>query len=162
GFLSIDGVPGGNSIAFGSTPAGIGLDLDRLSSPTDLDATIENAAFIVARGGGAADSIDAAGGPGFSGPIDREVDFAGMAGADATAGGRLDDELSGGGGDDAIDAGKGEDEIDAGPGHDEVDAGPGRDHIDTRDGTRDSVRCGRGPDHVRADRHDRLHGCERV
>ncbi len=162
GLLAVYGVPGDNAIALGALPSGLGLDLDSSSAQPDVDATIENAAFVFVRGNGGRDSLDAAGGPGFTGGLDRAVDLKGRAGADTLTGGPLDDQLYGGGGPDAIHGGKGEDEIDAGEGRDTVDAGAGRDRIDSRDGSRDRVRCGRGPDRVKADRRDRLRGCERV
>jgi hypothetical protein len=62
------------------------------------------------------------------------------------------DRLLGLGGNDSI-KGKG--------GRDVMYGGPGRDRIYARDGKRDVVHCGRGRDAVRADRADRLVGCER-
>ena len=49
-----------------------------------------------------------------------------------------------------------------GGGWDTFRAGPGNDVIDAADGRAESVDCGSGFDTVYADRHDRLHGCERV
>ena len=49
-----------------------------------------------------------------------------------------------------------------GRGNDIVTGGSGNDAISVRDGRRDRVNCGRGRDRVRADRRDRLRGCERV
>jgi N-acetylglucosamine-6-sulfatase len=43
---------------------------------------------------------------------------------------------------------------------DVIHARAGSDWIDVRGGGHDIVRCGRGFDHVRADQHDRLIGCE--
>ena len=45
---------------------------------------------------------------------------------------------------------------------DTLNSGAGADTINVRDGKRDTVRCGPGKDKVRADKRDRLHGCERV
>jgi hypothetical protein len=47
-------------------------------------------------------------------------------------------------------------------GRDTIRAGSGDDRISAVDGQRDSVSCGQGFDVVRADRLDRLSGCERV
>jgi Ca2+-binding RTX toxin-like protein len=96
-------------------------------------------------------------------------DIAGGPGADEIEGGRGDDRLSGGRGSDALFGGAGDDDvigaagddgIDGGGGHDLLSAGRGRDFVLSRDGIRDRVHCGRGRDRVRADRRDRLHGCE--
>jgi hypothetical protein len=43
-----------------------------------------------------------------------------------------------------------------------IDGGAGADIIDAVDGRADRVRCGSGRDRVRADKFDRLRGCERV
>ena len=40
--------------------------------------------------------------------------------------------------------------------------GAGPDRLDARDGRRETVVCGAGPDIVRADARDRLVGCERI
>jgi alpha/beta hydrolase family protein/hemolysin type calcium-binding protein len=57
--------------------------------------------------------------------------------------------------------GSGPDRVLGGSGRDLVDSGAGNDRIEVADGRRDHVRCGSGLDRVRADRHDRLTGCER-
>jgi hypothetical protein len=41
-------------------------------------------------------------------------------------------------------------------------AGPGDDAINSVDGVRETIDCGSGRDTVRADRRDRLRGCEKV
>ena len=69
--------------------------------------------------------------------------------------------LSGGRGDDQIDGGGGNDRLDGGPGIDRFNAGPGNDFVSARDHHRESVNCGRGRDRVRADRNDKLVGCEK-
>ena len=85
----------------------------------------------------------------------------GRGGADSlfAAGGR--DCLAGASGDDWLAGGAGRDTIAAGSGQNVVLAGGGRDSVNVRNRRRDSVNCGGGRDTVRADRRDRLRGCER-
>jgi hypothetical protein len=94
----------------------------------------------------------------------------GLGGDDALFGRAADDELRGGPGRDrlagergadVLRGGAGGDRLRGGPGRDLLDGGAGDDAIESRDGERDVVRCGRGRDSVRADRRDRLSGCER-
>ena len=68
----------------------------------------------------------------------------------------------GGAGADTVKAGAGKDTLDGGPGKDTLDGGAGNDTITAKDGKRDVVRCGKGSDTVRADRKDKLTGCEVV
>lgn len=82
--------------------------------------------------------------------------------ADVLRGLAGDDTLHGLGGADRIEGGSGRDRIIGGPGRDVVIGGAGNDDIRVRDGQIDTVRCGAGRDRVRADRRDRLSGCERV
>ena len=96
------------------------------------------------RGHGGADTVDA--GPG----------------QDTLDGGARDDRLSGGAGPDELDGGTGDDRLHGGPGPDELAGGRGDDTIDARDGARDTILCGHGRDRVRADRRDRVTGCEVV
>ena len=48
-----------------------------------------------------------------------------------------------------------------GRGRDTISGGSGNDVINARDGEVDTVSCGPGRDTVRADRRDRVRGCER-
>ena len=108
-----------------------------------------------------------------AGGSDRDTLF-GMSGADRLAGGFGRDRLYGGGGNDRLNGGghgdrlfgeRGDDRIlagGAGDGSNNVDAGPGNDVINVRNGKVDRVRCGAGVDRVKADRGDRLNGCERI
>ena len=82
--------------------------------------------------------------------------------ADNLIGGDGGDRLSGAAGDDCVKGNRGGDRLRGGPGRDLIVAGGGRDRIHVADGERDRVRCGGGRDRVRADRFDRLRGCERV
>jgi alpha-beta hydrolase superfamily lysophospholipase len=88
--------------------------------------------------------------------------LSGGGGADCVIAGPGDDGLSGGAGDDLLVGGPGADRVLGGRGRDVVSGGPGGDRVDVVDGERDSVRCGKGADRVRADRADRVAGCERV
>ena len=81
---------------------------------------------------------------------------------DRLYGGRGSDHLYGGGDDDLLVGGPGRDVLVGGAGWDTFRAGPGNDVIYAADGRAESVDCGSGFDTVYADRHDRLHGCERV
>ena len=72
------------------------------------------------------------------------------------------DRISGRRGDDCLGGGRGNDRIGSGSGRDKVRAGGGRDRIVAADGRRELIRCGAGRDRVRADRKDRLRGCELV
>ena len=87
----------------------------------------------------------------------------GRAGDDCLSGGRGNDRLRGLPGDDRLDGGHGKDALNGGRGKDTLGGGSGNDIIDSRDGRRETVRCGKGSnDRVRADRSDKLIGCEHV
>ncbi len=86
----------------------------------------------------------------------------GQAGNDTINGAAGNDHISGEAGADHIAGGFGNDIIRGGGGKDRLYGGIGRDVIFSRDGRRDIVNCGRGRDRVRADRRDRLVGCEIV
>lgn len=86
----------------------------------------------------------------------------GSDGRDRLFGGSGNDRLLGGAKADELHGDTGDDELAAGTGRDRVWGGPGNDTISARDGSRDVIDCGAGLDRVRADRRDRLRGCERV
>lgn len=86
----------------------------------------------------------------------------GRAGPDRITGGAGDDCLDGGAGDDRLSGGPGADRLVAGRGRNTLLGGPGNDRLDAANGSRDVVDCGRGRDRLRADRQDRIRGCERV
>jgi Ca2+-binding RTX toxin-like protein len=86
----------------------------------------------------------------------------GGGGADLVDGGDGDDFLQGDAGDDQVRGGAGNDTIRPAAGADTVDAGAGDDRIDALVDGADVIDCGRGRDTVRADRRDRLRGCEVV
>jgi hypothetical protein len=83
-------------------------------------------------------------------------------GDDRVSGGAGDDRLTGGAEDDKLLGGAGDDSIAPGGGGDRIEAGSGNDTIRSADDDSDRVFCGRGHDEVRADRSDRLRGCEAV
>jgi Ca2+-binding RTX toxin-like protein len=82
-------------------------------------------------------------------------------GDDRVTGGPGNDRLFGAGGADVLTGGPGRDTLNGGPGHDRLAAGPGVDRVNAKDGNRDRIDCGAGRDTVRADRVDRVKGCER-
>ena len=88
--------------------------------------------------------------------------LAGGPGGQRIAGRGGADRIQGGSGDDCLDGGNGDDRLNGGPGNDSVRGGSGDDRISAADGDRDAITCGGGEDRVRADRKDRLRGCERV
>ena len=96
-----------------------------------------------------------------SGLGDRDC-LAGGAKKDRIAGGKGADRVNGGKGRDRLKGGRGRDLLVGGRGKDVIAGGPGRDRLRTRDHKRDVVRCGKGRDRVKADRSDKLVGCEKV
>lgn len=86
----------------------------------------------------------------------------GGAGGQRIAGRGGEDRIKGGAGADCLDGGGGEDRVNGGSGEDKLVGGSGDDRINAADGERDEITCGRGADRVRADRADRVRGCERV
>lgn len=89
--------------------------------------------------------------------------ISGRGGDDRIVGRGGNDTLSGGSGDDTIFGDAGNDRINGGSGEDTLLGGSGNDRITSRDGSRDTVVCGRGRDVVIADRKDKVAGdCETV
>ena len=86
----------------------------------------------------------------------------GGSGGDRLSGGAAADRLSGDSGNDRLTGGRGGDRLTGGRGRDRVSGNPGNDRINVRDKRRDRVNCGTGFDRVKADRRDRLVGCEKV
>ena len=89
-------------------------------------------------------------------------DLQGDRGADRLVGGDGGDRLEGGWGRDRLDGGGGNDLIGGGQERSDIDAGEGDDVVSSSNGVTDRVACGPGADRVRADRGDRITGCERV
>jgi hypothetical protein len=90
--------------------------------------------------------------------------FAGPGGTkkDSIYGGPGNDRLLGGVGEDRVSGGAANDRLPGGGGKDRVSGGGGKDRITSADGTKETVNCGAGRDFVRADRADRVRGCERI
>lgn len=85
----------------------------------------------------------------------------GSPGADVLSGGAGGDRLTGSSGGDGLFGGSGDDRLDGGSGLNTYAGGSGNDLILARNGRFEAVSCGSGRDRVRADRRDRLQGCER-
>jgi RTX calcium-binding nonapeptide repeat (4 copies)/Divergent InlB B-repeat domain len=85
----------------------------------------------------------------------------GLDGNDCLDGGNGNDSINGGRGADVLNGGAGADTLIGGLGRDTLNGGPGPDVLSAADGARDTVSCGAGRDFVRADRLDRVSGCER-
>jgi Ca2+-binding RTX toxin-like protein len=135
---------------------------DQIFGDSGQDNLTGGAGADVMHGGSGFDDIAAGdGNDRVYGENDSDV-ISGGAGDDRLDGGNMADELVGGPGRDLLLGGRGNDIIIDSSGSNRVDAGPGNDMIDVRNGARDIVRCGRGTDHVRADRGDKLIGCEKV
>jgi Ca2+-binding RTX toxin-like protein len=86
----------------------------------------------------------------------------GQKGDDVLTGGDGNDVLIGGPGKDKLNGGKGNDTLIGNGGKDSLVGGPGNDTINSRDGVGELVKCGSGKDKVRADKKDRLSGCESI
>jgi hypothetical protein len=180
-FSSIIGTPLADEFHWGPGRAHPGLNLnpgDAADQDVDV-STIGRFSFLVAYGGAGSDMIvpgpnpvadhevvNAYGGRGddlLAAPQNTNGVLIGGSGKDIISGGRLGDfMLFGGAGADRIVGKGGSDRIVGGGGRDLLLAGRGRDVINVRDSSRDRTRCGLGRDRVKADRGDRLHGCEVV
>jgi Ca2+-binding RTX toxin-like protein len=180
-FSSIIGTPQADEFHWGPGRAHPGLNLnpgDAADQDVDV-STVGRFSVLVAYGDAGNDRIV----PGLGAVADNEVVNAyggqgddlltapqntfgvliGGRGKDTISGSRLGDfMLFGGVGADRIVGKEGSDRIVGGHGRDLLLAGRGRDLIKAADSSRDRVRCGIGRDRVRADRGDRLRGCERV
>jgi hypothetical protein len=86
----------------------------------------------------------------------------GSEGNDTLIGGSGNDTLIGATGKDKLNGGAGNDKIDGGPGPNTYTGGAGNDTINSANGKRETVNCGSGKDSVRADKADRVKGCEKV
>jgi hypothetical protein len=103
-------------------------------------------------GGAGRDCLD--GGPG-------DDLLSGRSGKDVLTGGPGSDRLAGGSGADRLNDALSTYALGLGVGTNRIAGGPGSDEIDVANARRDIVHCGPGRDRVRADRADRLIGCER-
>jgi Ca2+-binding RTX toxin-like protein len=181
GFVVVYGTAGADAFQWGpGSPYFAGLNLNPgEGGDQDVDVTTTNEiAPLLAKGLAGNDMIttspsvmspayiDSGGGPGddrLSAGRNAGGRLGGDAGDDVLIGSRFADGFLGGPGNDRLVGGGGADLIDpagSDPGNDLILAGPGPDEINTRDSRRDIVKCGSGRDRVRADRQDRLRGCE--
>jgi Ca2+-binding RTX toxin-like protein len=85
-----------------------------------------------------------------------------LLGDDSAKGVGGNDRLSGNAGDDLLLGGPGKDRLKAGAGRNRLRGGLGNDRLHAVNGRVDRLNCGHGKDVARADRVDRLVGCERV
>jgi dienelactone hydrolase len=86
----------------------------------------------------------------------------GREGDDCIEGEAADDKLKGGEDDDQVIGGPDNDKVVGGSGVDMLIGGSGNDKLKAKDGERDVVKCGGGKDKAKADRKDRVKGCEKV
>jgi len=130
-----------------------GTGADGLSGADDDDKLIGGHGKDRLTGGDGRDSL-------FGGTSSDRLD--GGNDNDMLAGGAASDDLIGRSGDDRMFGEGGNDRIVGGGGRNQIDGGAGDDSIEARNGERDRIICGTGRDRVRADRYDRLNGCEVV
>ena len=87
----------------------------------------------------------------------------GAGGRDALKGDAGNDKLFGGAGNDKLTGGSGNDKLTGGSGTNSYSAGSGNDAVSAANGRKEKIDCGPGKkDSVRADRKDRVRGCEKV
>ena len=157
---------GGNDVISGLLGADClngGTGRDRLSGGGGNDRLRGNAGNDRGAGGAGNDNLGGdAGADRLAGDSGNDR-VSGGAGNDTLGGGRGRDTVSGGNGNDTLSGGAGNDRITTGKGKNRVSAGAGNDNVTSANKKRDVVNCGSGrKDRVRADRIDRLRGCERV
>ena len=174
----VSGTRRADEFRWGSVGDSKGLDLNPgRAGRGDIDITVAGpSSALVAVGGGGPDkivpqpdvtldyAIASQGGEGndfLDAPTLGGIQ-AGGPGNDRISGGRSGDAMVGGFGRDHLIGGRGPDLLNGGPGRDRASGGAGRDSVDSSDRRRETVRCGPGRDRVRADRSDRLRGCEAV
>jgi hypothetical protein len=131
-----------------------GLGKDTLSGAEGNDLLIGGAGNDNATGGVGRDR--------FTGGSGNDK-LTGSSGADTLSGGSGRDTLSGGLANDRLSGGAGNDRISGGAGRNRYSGGSGNDSINAANGKKETVSCGRGRnDKARADRSDRVRGCETV
>ncbi|HEX8054367.1 MAG TPA: Ig-like domain-containing protein [Thermoleophilaceae bacterium] len=86
----------------------------------------------------------------------------GAAGKDTLNGDSGNDVLTGGDGNDKLNGSSGNDRLTGGRGKNAYSAGSGNDDVRANNRRNEKIDCGRGRDRVRADRGDKLKGCEIV
>ena len=141
-----DGPTGGDDLLNGTSKA------DTLFGLGGNDVLLGLAGNDLLDGGAGEDNLD--GGSG------RDK-LKGQKGDDVLTGGDGDDVLIGGPGKDKLNGGKGNDKLNGNGGKDSLVGGPGNDTINSKDGVTELVKCGPGRDKVKADKKDKLSGCEK-
>jgi Ca2+-binding RTX toxin-like protein len=180
-FSSVVGTSGPDEFHWGREGSLLGLNLNPgTANDQDVDVTMAVGGFfggvLIADGADGNDRIVPAPNARLPGEADSEGgrgndlliaprsggELDGEEGNDVLLGGSFFDALDGGAGSDRL-RGRGRaDVIRGGLGRDLLSGGRGGDFLRDRDGRRDVLRCGPGQDRVKADRRDRLRGCERV
>ncbi len=154
GGARVRGTSRADRIQMGTVDGRRAINLDAREQARDADVVITGGFVVVSViGRGGADRIKATGGRGFDAPLDAPI---------AVSAGPGRDRVVGSSGRDLIGGGAGNDSIDPRTGRDRVRTQGGADRLRLKDRTRDRATCGRGNDRVRADRIDRLAGCEKV
>jgi len=148
----VEGDLGNDRVGGGPGDDSLGAGSDQMRPPRPVALSREERFGLVNESEAGDDSLD-------GGADDDSI--AGGPGDDVVFGGGGADLIEGGPGGDRLDGGAGPDVIGGGQGRSRIDAGPGNDAVSSTNGVRDVVRCGSGSDRVRADRGDRLIGCER-
>jgi hypothetical protein len=140
---------------------------DWFDSPPDTAHTLENHTLVIPEGGGTGSGQGCTKVKRGTAKSDRLTGTSGNDkllgnGGNDTLNGRAgSDCLYGGSGKDKLSGGSGNDKLKGGSGKDSYDAGSGNDSIDAKDGVKETIRCGRGKDSVKADAGDKLIGCEK-
>jgi Ca2+-binding RTX toxin-like protein len=138
-----------------------GAGNDRISGLAGADCLFGQAGADTLLGGAGKDKLD--GGTGndkLDGGAGNDK-LTGGAGKDKLTAGAGADTLSGGAGVDNLSGGAGADTLTGGTGKDTFSAGAGNDVVNSRDRVKETVNCGKGKDRVKADKKDRLIGCEK-
>jgi hypothetical protein len=152
GGLRVRGSRRADGIVMGELNGVHAVNLNSREAHRDADVTVDggyNVLSVLGRGGN--DRISARGGRGFDAPLTTKTTISAGAGRDRVKGGSLRDLIGGG---------AGADRISPGAGTDRIKSLGGVDRLRLRDGERDYARCGPGEDKVKADRKDRLAGCD--
>ena len=158
--LKVDGTGGGGS-GTTTTPTTTTTTTPTTTTPTPTPQLKPGACANVKAGTSAAETLTGT----TAGDLIRagggNDKISGLAGADCLFGQAGNDRLDGGAGTDKLDGGAGNDTLIGGKGKDAFTAGAGNDTINSKDGTVETVNCGKGKDKVKADKKDKLKGCEK-
>jgi hypothetical protein len=153
GGLRVIGSRRKDRIVMGTSEGFAAVDLNGRERKRDADVFVGGGFPVLSVvSGRGRDRISARGGRGFDGPLDLRTTISSGSGRDRIKGGPLRD---------LIGSGAGPDRIAPGKGGDRIKSLGGSDRLRLKDGERDYARCGPGKDRVRADRKDRLSGCDK-